>query len=183
MQFRLAVPADIAAITRLQNANLYAAVDENERAGGFLTTPFSDAQLQAIIKNGGAFVAQIGDAELAGYALVGPWDFYAQWPIFPFMTARVADKVWNGVALTTENTFQYGPVCVAREWRGRGVLPPLFQEMRRHFAPRFSVGMTFINRQNARSLGAHRKLGMEIVDEFSFEDRPYFTLAFLTREP
>lgn len=43
--------------------------------------------------------------------------------------------------------------------------------------------MTFINRQNARSLGAHRKLGMEIVDKFSFGNRPYFTLAFLKCEP
>lgn len=123
MQFRLAVPTDIAAITRLQNANLYADIAENERAGGFLTTPFCESQLQEIIKDSGAYVAQTDDAELAGYALVGPWDFYAQWSVFPFMTARVADKVWNGIALTTKNTFQYGPVCIARDWRGRGVFP------------------------------------------------------------
>lgn len=181
MQFRAANPSDIQAISRLQNANLYDDIAAQERAGGFITTPFSIAQVQTLMNAGGAFVAQDGE-ELVAYALAGSWDFYAQWPIFPFMTARVAGKMWSGIALNPENTFQYGPVCIARHRRGQNILSPLFEEMRRSFTPRFPVGLTFINRQNARSLAAHRKLGLEIVDEFSFGERPYFTLAFLTRQ-
>ena len=39
--------------------------------------------------------------------------------------------------------------------------------------------MTFINRLNPHSYHAHtKKLGMTVIDEFEFNGRPYYGLAF-----
>lgn len=181
MQFRAATSDDISSIERLQNLNLFANIAADERSGGFVTVPFTTEQLQNRIDDNAAFVAQHQD-EIIAYALCGGWDFYAQWPIFPFMIARLEQKMWRGFSLRADETFQYGPVCIAQNWRGQNVLPRLFSVLRQSFAPRFDVGLTFINQQNERSLAAHRKLGMEIIDEWSFNGRDYFTFAFPTRE-
>lgn len=180
MQFRAALFDDIAPIEALQNLNLYANIAESERAGGFVTTPFSGVQLQVWMNQNGAFVAE-NAGEIVAYVLAGSWDLYAQWPIFPFMIARLEEKSWRGFSLRAEDTFQYGPVCIAQNWRGHDVLPRLFAVLRQSFAPRYEVGLSFINAQNARSLAAHRKLGMETIDRWSFGERDYFTLAFETR--
>ncbi|HBG19264.1 MAG TPA: hypothetical protein DDY32_08320 [Desulfobulbaceae bacterium] len=50
-----------------------------------------------------------------------------------------------------------------------------------HGCPRFSVGITFINKGNERSYRAHaRRLGMTVVDEFQHGGREYYSLAFDT---
>ena len=181
LQFRAATTSDIDGITLLQSLNLFDNIAADERSGGFVTVPFTSEQLQNRIDDNAAFVAQHDD-EIIAYALCGGWDFYAQWPIFPFMIGRMEGVIWNDCTLGSRSTFQYGPVCIAREWRGQQVLPRLFDVLRKSLAPRFSAGLTFINAQNERSLAAHRKLGMEIIDEWSFNGRDYFTFAFVTRE-
>lgn len=180
MQFRAAIFDDIAPIKTLQNLNLYANIAESERAGGFVTTPFSSLQLQLWMNQNGAFVAE-NAGEIVAYVLAGNWDLYAQWPIFPFMIARLTEQKFHGFSLRAEETFQYGPVCIAQNWRGQNVLPRLYAVLRESFASRYDVGLSFINAQNARSLAAHRKLGMETIDEWSFGERDYFTLSFETR--
>jgi hypothetical protein len=53
--------------------------------------------------------------------------------------------------------------------------------MRSSFAPKYPLGVTFINKLNQRSFAAHnRKLGLEVVDEFEFNGNSFYTLAFLT---
>ncbi len=181
LQFRVARTSDIDGVLELQNANLYAHLAAEERSGGFVTTPFSSEQLQLWMSENGAFIAENASG-LVAYALAGSWNLYAQWPIFPFMIARLEREIWRGKSLRSSETFQYGPVCIAREWRGKDILPRLFTVLKENFAPRFAVGLSFINQQNVRSLAAHRKLGMEIVDEFAFNERLYFTLAFETSD-
>lgn len=75
--------------------------------------------------------------------------------------------------------FQYGPVCVDAAYRGLGVFPRLFEAMRLGMCERYPIGVTFINRLNPHSYHAHtKKLGMTVVDEFEFNGRPYYGLAF-----
>jgi hypothetical protein len=50
------------------------------------------------------------------------------------------------------------------------------------FAPRFPIGVTFINKLNPRSLKAHtHKLNLKVIDEFEFKGNSYHGLAFLTK--
>ncbi|HXU94786.1 MAG TPA: hypothetical protein VFP33_14130 [Gallionella sp.] len=173
--------ADIDGILSLQSRYLYANLSESERLNGFVTTPFTPDQLKTLIDDNGVFVA-IVDGKVCGYALAGSWQFFSQWPIFPYMVSRLPALNFMGRAITAENSFQYGPVCIDEEYRGSELFPRLFEQMRRSFSSRYPIGVTFINRLNQRSYNAHtRKLGIQVVDQFEFGGRPYYGLAFDTQ--
>jgi hypothetical protein len=182
MIFRIAIESDIAKIFKLQSANLYTNLSEAERTDGFITTPFTTEQIKTLIDRTGVFVADRDNA-IAGYIFAGSWTFFSQWAIFPYMVSRFPQLNFQGMPLTTSNTFQYGPVCIDRTWRGTGVFPQLFETMRSHFSSQFPIGITFINQINSRSLAAHKqKLNLEIIDEFEFNGNSYYSLGFWTKE-
>lgn len=175
---RLANQSDISGILALQSRNLFTNLSEAERQNGFVTTAFTIPQIEELLDKQGVFVAVLNEV-IVGYALAGSWDFFAQWPIFPFMLARLPTLNFNGRAITEENSFQYGPVCVDAACRGQGVFPQLFETMRLGMCQRYPIGVTFINRLNQHSYHAHtKKLRMQVIDEFEFAERPYYGLAF-----
>ena len=180
---RIGSTQDICGIIALQKKNLYDNLAEHERKMGFVTTPFSEAQLAQLLTERGIFVAE-DRGEIAGYAMAGTWEYFSQWPIFPHMVSRLGSLSFLGKRLLPEQSFQYGPVCIRSALRGSGLFPLLFEEMRLEFASRFPVGITFINCVNERSYAAHtRKLGMTVIDAFEFSDRSYLMLAFDTSHP
>jgi hypothetical protein len=182
MLTRIATAADIDGILALQQANLYTLLPEADRQQhGFVTTPFTVAQIQTLLAEDGAFVAE-HEGAIVGYAFAASWDYFSQWPIFPFMVTRFSGMTFAGTTLSATNCFQYGPVCVARSLRGTDTFPQLFATMRRGMAMRYPVGVTFINQQNPRSQAAHQKLSLQVIDEFEFQGRSYWMLAFPTQD-
>ncbi len=178
LQTRPASAHDLAGILELQDRNLYAHLDEAQRQQGFVTTAFTEAQLLTLLEQRGIFVA-LADDQVIGYALAGSWEFFSQWPIFPFMQARLPALQFQAQEITVANSFQYGPVCVDAAFRGKAVFPQLFECMRLSLCQRYPIGVTFINRLNTHSYHAHtKKLGMQVIDTFEFNERPYYGLAF-----
>ncbi len=177
---RKAIESDIPGILELQSLNLYSNLSEAERTAGFVTTPLQTEHVNTLITQAGAFVVE-QQGVVVGYALAGSWDFFSQWPIFPHMVARFPLLEFQGNKITVDNSFQYGPVCIDRTLRGSNALPLLFGTMKTSFASRYVMGVTFINKQNPRSLAAHtRKLNLEIIDDFEFNSGKFYGLAFST---
>lgn len=175
---RSATTRDIAGILTLQAGNLYANLSDDDRRDGFVTTPFTPALIAEFITEQGVFVAEHAH-HVVGYAFAGAWHLFDHWPIFSAMTARFPSLRFADQPLTVAGTFQYGPICIDREWRGSGLFPQLFATVCAAFAPRTLIGTTFINQRNARSMRAHtQKLGLLVVDTFCFNDQSYATLAF-----
>lgn len=177
MKFRIAISSDLAGVLQLQKANLYSELSEKEREKGFVTTPFSEQQILDIIKLDGLFVGEENSTIIA-YVFAGDWHYFQQWPIFPFMTARFPKLSFNDSSVTTENSFQYGPICIALDFRGQQVMRELFEEMRLLWVQKFSVSITFVNKANKISVRAHEKIGWELIDEFEFNGNSYLGLAF-----
>lgn len=178
LQTRPACAHDLAGILDLQERNLYAHLDETQRQQGFVTTAFTTAQLLSLLEQHGIFVA-LAQERVIGYALAGSWEFFSQWTIFPFMQARLPQLQFQGQEITAANSFQYGPVCIDAAYRGQSVFPQLFECMRLGLCQRYPIGVTFINRLNTHSYHAHtKKLGMQVIDTFEFNERPYYGLAF-----
>lgn len=95
------------------------------------------------------------------------------------MVSRFPKLSFSGNKITTTNSFQYGPVCIDKEYRSRGVLNLIFEEMRLEFIKKYPMSITFINKVNVISEKAHtKKLGWEIIDEFEFNGNTYIGLAF-----
>lgn len=178
METRIAQVSDIPDILRLQDRYLFDNLSEAERQQGFVTTPFTTDQLLHILGVGGLFLV-LEQHILIGYAFAGSWDYFSQWPIFPFMCSRFPDLSFLGKKINTHNSFQYGPVCIDLAYRGKGILQLLFERLRLVMMQRYPLSITFINKLNLRSYQAHtKKLGWEVIDEFNFKGREYWGLAY-----
>lgn len=178
MNSRLATFNDIHQVLALQKENLYANLTAIEREDGFVTTPFTYAQIRAIITESGLFVTEIEDKIIA-YAFAGSWKYFSQWEIFKVMVASFPQLIFDGKRINTRNTFQYGPICIQKNHRGNGVLQSIFEKMRIEMLKKYPISITFINKENKRSLFAHtQKLNWEIIDEFQFNQNTYLTLGF-----
>ncbi|MEO8933365.1 MAG: GNAT family acetyltransferase [Xanthomarina sp.] len=170
---------DIDGLLSLQERYLFRNLNENERKKGFVTTPFTMPQMEEIINQNGVFIAENENNTLIAYAFAGSWTYFKQWEIFNFMVSRFPELSFHGNKITTENSFQYGPVCIDENYRGKGLLNFIFEEMRLEFIKNYPISITFINKVNVISEKAHtKKLGWEIIDEFEFNNNTYIGLAF-----
>jgi hypothetical protein len=178
---RTALESDISGILDLQAQNLYVNLAPTELGDGFVTTPFTPELLQQLLHQTGVFVADRED-KIVAYLLAGDWEFFSQWEIFIVMLDRLPHLKFKGRSMPVEQSFQYGPICLDRSVRGTTVFPDIFAYMRSSFAPKFPIGITFINKLNQRSFAAHtRKLDLEIIDEFELNNNSFYTLAFDTK--
>lgn len=135
------------------------------------------------MKEGGLAIAVEGQ-ELAGYAMAASWAYWSQWPLFQHMIGDLGNTTYQGEILTTENSYQYGPICIDAKYRGTEVLPGLFSYSMQQMKERYPFLITFINQINGRSMKAHReKLGLDVIKAFEFNSNQYFELGCETSRP
>ena len=179
IQTRLGKPSDIKGVLQLQEQNLFRNLSIEELKNGFVTTPFTQAQIEEIIEQDGLFVGLDNKQRIIAYVFAGSWEYFSQWEIFNVMTSRFPKLSFHNVPITTTNTFQYGPICIHKDYRGQGMIYRIFETMRMAFVEKYPISVTFINKINKISECAHtQKLGWEIVDEFEFNGNTYIALAF-----
>lgn len=107
----------------------------------------------------------------------GTWGYFEQWEIFNFMVSKFPKISFMNKEITVESSFQYGPVCIDKSYRGKGLLNLIFEELRLEFIKKFPISITFINSINVISEKAHTRLGWEIIDRFEFQSNKYIGLA------
>ena len=181
MIYRNATVADIPQIEELQKRYHVSFINEEEKKNGFVTTLFTPEQLTELIEQeDGISLACDGDKVVA-YAMAGSWQFWSKWPLFQYMIADLPNTQYLGQTLTTENSYQYGPVCIDMAYRGQGVLQELFAHSARQMGRRYPILITFINHVNPRSYKAHtEKVGLEVIKNFSFNGNNYYELGYDT---
>ena len=181
MQYRNATIDDIAQIEELQKKYHVSFISEEDKKSGFVTTLFTREQLTELIEQeDGISLACDGDKVVA-YAMAGSWEFWSKWPLFQYMIADLENVTYLGQQLTTENSYQYGPVCIDMAYRGQGVLENLFAHSARRMSRRYPILITFINHLNPRSYTAHtKKVGLDVIKDFSFNGNNYYELGYDT---
>jgi GNAT superfamily N-acetyltransferase len=80
-------------------------------------------------------------------------------------------KAWPG----DDDAYVYGPVCIAGEARGQGVLEVLYEKLRTTYSDREAI--LFIREDNARSISAHLKLGMREVARYELNGESFIVLS------
>jgi hypothetical protein len=146
----LATRADIAGILELQEPNLR----EN---GGELSVRFTAADLQAALGDMPILVARRLE-RIVGYLLSSSKSAQAHVPIIQSML-----RAYPG----GPDAYIYGPICVAESERGQNLPAMLIRSLRKRLPGR--EGITFIRKDNVRSLRAHAKIGGREVAEFAYE--------------
>jgi len=183
MELGIATLEDIEAVLRLHVKYHIDTVTETDKKDGFVTTPFDAEILAELIAEKGLFVAKEGEDVLA-YLMAASWDFCSRWPIFAQMIKGLSQIEYGNLRLSKENSYQYGPICIDVSVRGTGVLKDIFEFSRSEMAKRYPVLVTFVNQINPRSFAAHtRKLHLDVISEFEFNENRYWELAYLTSKP
>ena len=161
MEYRNANIDDIKIVAELQKRYHVSTVSEDDKKDGFVTTEFT-----------------------YDHAMAASWDFWSAWPMFQFMIKDLPNVSYLGKQLTTENSFQYGPVCIDKAYRGKNVVRNLFETSRREMSKRFPILITFINEANPRSFFAHtKKVGFEVIKKFDYNNNHYYELAYDMSKP
>lgn len=177
--FEPASLSDITGVLALQELYLVTNLSDIEKQAGFVTTRFTVAQLTDVITNNGLFLAKDNQTVIA-YIFAESWTFFNQWPIFEYMCTLFPQLSFEHFkTITTINSFQYGPICIHADYRGKGIIRPLFELMRENTVAKYPLALTFINKKNIPSLKAHtKKLNWTIISDFQFNNNDYHVLAY-----
>ena len=181
MEYKIAQIEDIEKVLELHSKYQIDSIRQEDKKDGFITTAFTKEQMVDLITlEQGLFIAVEND-KIVAYVMSASWDFWSRWPMFAFMIKDLPNLEYLGQKLSTKNSYQYGPVCVDKEYRGKGVLEKLFDFARENMAKRFPILVTFINKINSRSFEMHkRKIGLEVIKEFSYNNNNYYELVYDT---
>lgn len=181
MKLKAAEYSDIDKVLELHYKYQVDSIAEEDKKDGFVTTPFTKEQLADLIeKEKGLFIA-IKDDRVVAYVMAASWQFWSQWPMFAHMIKDLHNLEYLGQALNVNNSYQYGPICIDKSVRGSGVLEKIFDFAREQMSKRYPILVTFINKINPRSFEAHvRKLGLEVIQEFDFNNNNYYELVYDT---
>ena len=176
-----ATAQDLPGILALQQANLRDNLAEPQRVQGFLSAALTAAQFEQIDREVALIVAR-DDERVAGYLCAATVAFSRQFPLLAAMLECYPHLQYLGAPLDRLHSFVYGPVCIDRDWRGRGLLRAMYDALRAQVAGRFQAGVAFVAKDNPHSLSAHAEgLGMSVVGDFSFNGRQHWILAFGVR--
>lgn len=181
MQYRNAVIQDIPKIEELQKKYHVSFISEEDKKNGFVTTLFTTEQLTELIEQEDGISLAVDGDRVVGYAMAGSWQYWSKWSLFQHMIADLPNTEYLGQTLSTENSYQYGPVCIDMAYRGQGVLQELFAYSARQMNARYRLLITFINHINGRSFKAHtEKVGMDVIKSFTFNGNNYYELGYDT---
>jgi L-amino acid N-acyltransferase YncA len=178
MNFRRVAQRDYPGILALQEANQFDNLTPEQRRDGFLMARFSAEQLAQMNRDAAIVIAEDG-GRLVGYACCAGVEFSRSFPILAAMIATFRRTTYLGNAIADTRACIYGPVCVDRAYRGRGVFRGLIGKVKEELAGQYDVAAAFIAKTNARSLAAHVDgLGMTVVGDFEHNDGTYWTVCF-----
>lgn len=152
----LASPLDIAGILEVQEAN-------QEESGGTLSARFSADWFAHAIANGWIIVAK-DDGRIAGYVAFTPREAQAHIPIIQTMLR-------SG---TNPDAYLHGPICVAEDYRRRGLANEMFTAERVQM--NHAAVSTFIREDNRASREAHLRMGMTQATSFEHDGVRYVVL-------
>ncbi len=159
-------PDEVEQILALQALNHSSALDPQTKADqGFLTVRHEPEVLLRMNRFYPSVIAHSGEA-LAGYCLVMPRDFALDIPVLAPMFEVLEALHWKGKALNDFRWFVMGQVCVATEFRGRGVFDGLYRTLRQVCQADFDLVVTEISDRNMRSLRAHQRVGFQTMHTY-----------------
>jgi hypothetical protein len=178
MRYRRAIPRDYPEIVRLNEVNFIGNLAAKERSDGFLSAIFTERQVAAMAEDLGITVALV-DGRVVAFLCAFRNDFDHGSPVVAQMLASYGRMWFEGKLLSGYRSYVYGPVCIDRLFRRRGVLRRLYEAQKQDLAGRFDIGVALIARDNVHSLDAHvGGLGMIETGDFDLNGQIFATVAF-----
>ncbi len=161
--------SDLRAIQALQTQNLRRNVSDSEAAEfGFLMAEFDLEFLRQMHRSRASIVAVNRDV-VVGYALVATKAIRDGNPLLTALFDQIDQLEFQGRRLAESDYVVVGQLCVAKEYRGQGLVPRLYQHFRSSLEADHAFAITEVAKANHRSLKAHRKVGFETIHVMLYE--------------
>lgn len=179
IEYRLAEEKDIPAIMALHKKFHISTIADEDREGGFITATFSSDDLLALIGKMGCISLAFDGERLVGFVFSAAWEYWNKLELFAYMAEHLPESAVGGVTITDDNSYHYGPVCVDTDYRGKGILPKMFDVSKTEMRKKYDLAVTFVNVVNDRSCHVHKnKLDFDVTKTFAFNDNEYYEMVF-----
>jgi ribosomal protein S18 acetylase RimI-like enzyme len=154
---------DLQQILQLQKENLSINIDEQERKEqGFVTLHHTVEILQQMHDLAPSIIVKDGD-RIAGYALVMPRACRELIPDLEPMFALFDTLSWNNKPLNDYRFYVMGQICIAKEYRGKGLIELLYHTHRDIYQSSYDFMITEVALRNQRSMRAHERVGFKTI--------------------
>ncbi|WP_459211916.1 GNAT family N-acetyltransferase [Aquimarina rhabdastrellae] len=154
-------------ILELQNANHYNNVSSTlQKSDGFVTVSHDFDLLSNMNKKAKQIIA-VDNGKVIGYALVMLKEFKNMIPVLIPMFDMFQNIAYHDIKLDDLNYYVMGQVCIAQEYRGKGIFKSLYQKHKEVYSPQFELCLTEVASNNLRSMKAHQKIGFKILHTYS----------------
>ncbi len=165
MTITLAGFEDLEGIRHLQLANLKGEISPCEAAKeGFVTASYPLECLQQMHAAHPSVVAKSGD-RVIGYALVACSEIRNCNELLQYFFEMADDIIYQGRPMRDYKYVIVGQLCVAKGYRGRGIVDQMYNFYRITLSSKYDLCITDVAGDNPRSLRAHQKSGFNVIDE------------------
>lgn len=150
-------------ILDLQKNNLRQNISgEEKEEQGFVTMPFTLLMLQSMHELAPGIIIKVADNVIA-YVIVLMKEGRHIYPSLEPMFLNFEKISWRNKPLNSYKFYVMGQVCVAKEYRGKGVFDLLYQKHKEIYQSKFDFVITEISTANHRSLRAHERIGFKTI--------------------
>ncbi len=178
LTFRRAETQDFDLMVELQNQNLATRLSEEEKQQGFLSGSFTQAQFSNL-NDDIAVIVGLDESKLVGFLCASSIEFNQDFRLPAAMIARFQHVSYKGQVLSNYKSVVAGPVCVDRNYRGKGIFESMYEHLIQTVPAKYNLIAALVSTINPRSIRAHEKVGLETVDTFDFDGRTFLTMVRL----
>ena len=166
IQYRLtSTKKDLHEILALQQKNLPRSISlKEQQKEGFVTVEHTLDILYKMHKVHPHVIA-LHNTKIIGYALCMGKEFKNDIPILTPMFDEIEASI-----SAAENTINYivmGQICIAKNFRKKGVFRGLYTAIRQHISPTYNAIITEVDLQNKHSSDAHKAIGFEVLKTYT----------------
>lgn len=159
---------ELIGIQQLQAENLRKHIDAAEAASqGFLMAEYSLEFLHAMHQAAPSIIAKDGE-KVVGYALVATQDIRDEHDLLADLFNTIDQTQFEGNTLKNSSYVVVGQLCVAKDYRGHGLVQQLYGHFKKCLEDQFDFCITDVAQANTRSLKAHKNTGYQVIDTLSY---------------
>jgi len=155
---------DLEDIKFLQSQNHKSILSADEKSTqGFLTAQYSIDFLKIMHEAEPAVIARDEEGNLAGYVLASPKSVRGIHSLLDELFTTADNLTFNGKKLEEVNYVLVGQLCVAKPFRGMGLVPRMYDFFKKELSSKYDCSITDVDMNNPRSLKAHLNSGYSIL--------------------
>lgn len=160
-------------ILNLQQQNLYTSLSpEQQVQQGFVFAEHTKERLKTMAAEIPQVIA-LYDGKVVGYNLAMTREMKDILPSLVPMFEEFEKTVFKGKLLGDYEYMVGGQVCVAADFRGRGLLSKLYNETRKRVPESYQLCVTEISERNLTSIKSHQKMGFQIAGSYHDGQEPW----------